>query len=163
MHLSLAESLPPLQSVIPAILTIDFLRYFLAAGLIWLIVTVFRRTLAARRILGGTPRAGQMRREFIYSLSTVTIFAATGTLVFLGSMVGWFKTYDDVALYGWGWWWASVALVIVAHDAYFYWTHRWLHHPRWFASVHGRHHHSLHPTPWAAYAFHPLEAVVQFK
>ena len=163
MHLSPADSLPPLQSVILAILTIDFLRYFLAAGLIWLIVTVFRRTLAARRILGGTPRAGQMRREFIYSLSTVTIFAATGTLVFLGSMVGWFKTYDDVALYGWGWWWASVALVIVAHDAYFYWTHRWLHHPRWFASVHGRHHHSLHPTPWAAYAFHPLEAVVQFK
>ena len=52
-------------------------------------------------------------------------------------------------------------LIIVAHDAWFYWTHRALHHRRWFRAVHGRHHASLHPTPWAAYAFHPVEALVQ--
>ena len=27
--------------------------------------------------------------------------------------------------------------------------------------MHGLHHASRHPTPWAAYAFHPVEAVVQ--
>lgn len=45
--------------------------------------------------------------------------------------------------------------------AYFYWTHRWLHHRRWFRAVHGCHHTSLHPHGWAAYAFHPVEALVQ--
>jgi sterol desaturase/sphingolipid hydroxylase (fatty acid hydroxylase superfamily) len=69
--------------------------------------------------------------------------------------------YGDVARFGWAWWWASLALLIVAHDAWFYWTHRALHHPRWFRAVHGRHHASMHPTPWAAYAFHPVEALVQ--
>jgi len=74
---------------------------------------------------------------------------------------GWVRIYDDAAAYGWPWWWASLALIIVAHDAYFYWTHRMLHSRRWFAAVHGRHHASLHPTPWAAYSFHPVEAAVQ--
>jgi lathosterol oxidase len=55
----------------------------------------------------------------------------------------------------------SLALIIVAHDAWFYWTHRALHDRRWFRAIHGRHHASLHPTPWAAYAFHPVEALVQ--
>jgi sterol desaturase/sphingolipid hydroxylase (fatty acid hydroxylase superfamily) len=36
-----------------------------------------------------------------------------------------------------------------------------MHHRRWFRAVHGRHHASLHPTPWAAYAFHPIEALIQ--
>jgi len=53
------------------------------------------------------------------------------------------------------------AALVVAHDTWFYWTHRALHDRRWFRAVHGRHHASLHPTPWAAYAFHPVEALVQ--
>ena len=52
-------------------------------------------------------------------------------------------------------------LIVVAHDAWFYWTHRLLHHKRWFGAVHGRHHVSAQPTPWAAYSFHPIEAAMQ--
>jgi len=70
------------------------------------------------------------------------------------------EIYSDASP-GWAWWWLSLVLIIVAHDAYFYWTHRWLHRRRWFRAVHGCHHASLHPTPWAAYAFHPVEALVQ--
>jgi len=46
------------------------------------------------------------------------------------------------------------------HDAYFYWTHRVLHH-RWLFKVHSVHHRSRNPSPWAAYAFHPIEALIQ--
>jgi Delta7-sterol 5-desaturase len=49
----------------------------------------------------------------------------------------------------------------VLHDAYFYWTHRLLHRPWWFARFHSTHHQSVHPTPWAAYSFHPVEAGIQ--
>jgi len=145
-----------------SMLGIDLLRYLLGAGLVWLAVKVlFRRQLAGRRILDGAPRQGQIRRELVYSLSTVLIFAANGTMLWLLAANGWVRLYADVAAYGWVWWWASLALIIVAHDTYFYWTHRLLHDRRWFGTVHGRHHASVHPTPWAAYSFHPVEAAIQ--
>jgi sterol desaturase/sphingolipid hydroxylase (fatty acid hydroxylase superfamily) len=152
-------SLPTLALTI---LGVDFLRYLFGAGLVWLVVNVMlRRHLAGRRILDAEPRPGQVRREFVYSLSTVVIFAANGFLIWLLAANGWTRIYDDVAAFGWAWWGASLVLIVVAHDAYFYWTHRLLHHRRWFGAVHGRHHASTQPTPWAAYSFHPVEAAIQ--
>jgi Delta7-sterol 5-desaturase len=51
--------------------------------------------------------------------------------------------------------------MIVAHDAYFYWTHRLMHHPKLFRWFHHTHHLSTTPTPFAAYAFSVPEAIVQ--
>ncbi len=50
--------------------------------------------------------------------------------------------------------------MVLLHDAYFYWTHRLMHLPKIFKWVHQLHHHSDNPTPWAAFSFHPLEAVI---
>jgi hypothetical protein len=47
------------------------------------------------------------------------------------------------------------------HDTYFYWTHRLMHHRRLYRLFHHTHHLSTCPTPWAAYAFSPAEALVQ--
>jgi sterol desaturase/sphingolipid hydroxylase (fatty acid hydroxylase superfamily) len=153
---------PALIPLALTILTVDFLRYALVAGAVWLLVEVLLgHRLAGRRILQATRRPGQVRREVVYSLSTVLIFAANGLLVWLLAANGTIEVYQEVASRGWAWWGFSVVLIIVAHDAYFYWTHRWLHQRRWFRAVHGTHHLSQHPTPWAAYAFHPVEALVQ--
>lgn len=153
---------PDLPTLALAILSADFLRYALTAGLVWLLVDVlFARRLSPRRILEGRRRPGQIGREMVYSLSTVLIFAANGLLIWLLKEAGHLRIYDDVGARGWAWWWASLVLIVVAHDAYFYWTHRLMHHPRLFRTVHARHHASVHPTPWAAYAFHPLDAAVQ--
>jgi Delta7-sterol 5-desaturase len=35
-----------------------------------------------------------------------------------------------------------------------------LHTRAWFRSVHAVHHRSRQPSPWAAYAFHPIEALI---
>jgi sterol desaturase/sphingolipid hydroxylase (fatty acid hydroxylase superfamily) len=51
--------------------------------------------------------------------------------------------------------------VILAHDTYFYWTHRLMHTQALFRTFHGVHHLSRNPTPWTAYSFHPLESAVQ--
>jgi sterol desaturase/sphingolipid hydroxylase (fatty acid hydroxylase superfamily) len=153
---------PSLTLVALSMLSVDLLRYLLAAGAVWLLVwVVFRRRLAGRRILDAAPRPGQVRREVVYSLATVTIFASHGLLVWLLAVSGRLQIDTDVAQHGRAWWLASLVLIVVGHDTWFYWTHRLLHRPRWFAAVHGRHHASMHPTPWAAYAFHPLEAWVQ--
>lgn len=153
---------PSFPTLVASILAIDLLRYLLGAGVVWLAVNVvFARRLAGRRILDGAPRPGQVRRELAWSMSTVVIFAANGLVLYLLAAGGHVRIYDDVERFGWPWWWASLALIVVAHDAWFYWTHRLLHARRWFRAVHGRHHASVHPTPWAAYSFHPFEAAIQ--
>ncbi len=156
--------MPPafLPDIALTILSIDLLRYLLGAGMVWLVVNVvLKRRLARRRILDASARPGQVRHELSYSAATVLIFAATGSMLWLLAKAGGVQIYDDLARHGWGWWWASLVLIVVAHDAWFYWTHRLLHHRRWFGAVHGRHHASAHPPPWAAYSFHPVEALVQ--
>src|SRR5690606_27138845 len=51
---------------------------------------------------------------------------------------------------------------MLLHDTYFYWTHRFMHWKPVFKYFHLGHHRSVSPTPWAIYAFQPLEAVTQF-
>jgi len=51
--------------------------------------------------------------------------------------------------------------MIVLHDTYFYWTHRLMHWKPLFKLAHKTHHLSTNPTPFAAYAFHPIEALVE--
>ncbi|MEP6859607.1 MAG: sterol desaturase family protein [Deltaproteobacteria bacterium] len=41
-----------------------------------------------------------------------------------------------------------------------YWTYRAMHHPWLFRRVHRIHHLPHNPSPWAAYAFAPGEALV---
>ena len=56
---------PPLSQLALTILTIDFLRYAIAAGAVWLLVeVVFVRRLAGRRILDAVRQPGQILREF---------------------------------------------------------------------------------------------------
>lgn len=50
-------------------------------------------------------------------------------------------------------------LYLLAHDTWFYWTHRWMHRPAPFRLAHAVHHASRPPTAWAAMAFHPIEAL----
>lgn len=140
----------------------DLLRYLVTAGIVWLTVNVLlRKRLYRRRILEAAITVGQIRREVTYSLSTVTIFAAIGLLLWLLIESGKVEVYADLERRGLAWWCASLVLIILAHDTWFYWTHRALHHRLLFRTIHARHHTSRHPTPWAAYAFHPVEALVQ--
>ncbi|MDI9359124.1 MAG: sterol desaturase family protein [Phycisphaerales bacterium] len=47
------------------------------------------------------------------------------------------------------------------HDFYFYWMHRVIHHRRLYKLFHMEHHKSHKPTPWTAYSFSPLEAILE--
>jgi Delta7-sterol 5-desaturase len=150
-----------LGDVIVRVLIGDFLRYFLGAGLVFLVLWKWLgKRLAHRRIGPNYPPPRQLRREFLYSMSTVLIFAANGILVYMLAESGYVTIYKDVGTFGWPYTVASLFILIVLHDAYFYWTHRALHHRLLFKSVHSIHHRSRNPSPWAAYAFHPAEAAI---
>jgi lathosterol oxidase len=151
-----------LGDVVVRVLIGDFLRYFLGAGLVFLVLWKWlAKRLAHRRIAPTYPPPRQLRREFVYSMSTVLIFASNGILVYAFAINGQFAIYKDVADFGWLYTIASLFMMIVLHDAYFYWTHRALHHRLLFKAVHSVHHRSRNPSPWAAYAFHPIEAAIQ--
>lgn len=138
------------------------LRYFLFAGLAWVLgYLLFRRTWAHRKIIPRAPQRADIRRELAYSALTLVIFGAVGAATVLAIKGGHTQMYFRIAKHGWPWFFASIAITIFVHDAYFYWTHRLMHHPRLFRLFHRAHHLSTNPTPWASYAFDPLEAVVQ--
>lgn len=67
--------------------------------------------------------------------------------------------YGTIAEFGIGFYILGFVWMFFLHDTWFYWMHRAMHHPRLFKYVHLVHHKSTNPSPWTAYAFHPLEAV----
>jgi lathosterol oxidase len=140
----------------------DTVSYCVAAGLLWLTFDVlFRRSLARRKVIERVALSRQMKTEFGRSLRSIGVFGlVTGAVVF-AALGGYTRLYGRVEKYGWAWFFASVAVAVVVHDAYFYWTHRLLHHPLLFRRFHRTHHLSTNPTPWAAYSFSVGEAFVQ--
>ncbi len=102
----------------------------------------------------------QMGREVGWSLLSALIYGVPAGIVMWGWQAhGWTRIYDDVGDRSLLWLPASVLLYLLAHDSWFYWTHRWMHRPRWFRIAHAVHHDSRPPTAWAAMSFHPIEAV----
>ncbi len=138
------------------------LRYALMAGVAWLLAYVLcRRHWLHRKIVARFPAGSEVRREVLCSLLSMLIFGVVGALTIMAAKRGWTQLYWPIRAHGWGWFWGSVVAAVFLHDTYFYWTHRLMHHPRLFPWFHRVHHLSRNPTPWAAYAFDPLEAVVQ--
>jgi sterol desaturase/sphingolipid hydroxylase (fatty acid hydroxylase superfamily) len=138
------------------------LRYALLGGGAFLLFYVIPwRRLRSLKIQVRRAAGSELRREILYSLSSMAIFSLVGVLVYVMHREGWGNLYLDIGRHGWGYLVFSTALLIVAHDAYFYWTHRLMHWKPLFPIVHRVHHLSRTPTPWAAFSFHPLEAVIE--
>ncbi|MBX2954813.1 MAG: sterol desaturase family protein [Cyclobacteriaceae bacterium] len=145
-----------------AILTVVFLRYLILASAAFLIFYVIKRhAWQFRKIQSRFPLSKDYVREIIYSILTSFIFAGVGFAVFLTPLASYTQVYYKVSDYGWGYLAASVILIIFLHDTYFYWMHRLIHHKSVYKYVHRVHHLSTNPSPWAAMAFHPLEAVLE--
>jgi sterol desaturase/sphingolipid hydroxylase (fatty acid hydroxylase superfamily) len=102
----------------------------------------------------------QMKREIGWSLASTAIYGAPAGLVAWGwQNRGWTQIYTDPAAMPLWYLPLSLFLYLFAHDTWFYWTHRWMHVPRWFRLAHAVHHASRPPTAWAAMSFHPIEAL----
>lgn len=135
-------------------------RYVVFALALWLLLHVLLKKRLAHRLIGSWPRRADLGREIIYSVATLGVFAAIASVVLALVVSGHAEIYADPRKYGLAWFFLSIPLLMIWHDTYFYWTHRLLH-TRWFMRrVHFVHHRSRHPSPFAAYAFHPVEALV---
>ena len=129
------------------------LRYLAVSGAFALATRVVRPGLYA----GLDP---QIRREIGWSLLSAAIYGVPAGIVAWGWQErGWTRIYTDWNALPLWWLPLSVLVYLFAHDSWFYWTHRWMHRPRWFRIAHAVHHASRPPTAWAAMSFHPVEAL----
>lgn len=145
-------------------------RYWLGAGGIFLLTWVlFAGLLKNRRIRKPLPprlRNKQMWREIKTSTLTVLVFTFCFSIthqlmvLFFGGSI--FQIYGDVSEYGWAYLVFSIVLWSIGLDTYFYWTHRFMHHPKFYKFFHLTHHRSHNPTPFTAYSFAPSEAVLVY-
>lgn len=129
------------------------IRYLITSGAFALATSVTRPGLYAN----ATP---QIYREIAWSLASAAIYGVPAGVVAWGwRNHGWTRIYENAADYPLWYLPVSILLYLLAHDSWFYWTHRWMHRPKPFRIAHAVHHASRPPTAWAAMSFHPWEAL----
>jgi sterol desaturase/sphingolipid hydroxylase (fatty acid hydroxylase superfamily) len=137
-------------------------RYFLLSGLFHLTFYVWLRDKwQQRRLSRKTYPAAQFRREIGWSVLTAAIFAVTGALMAVAWQKGYTAIYTDFSLYGPVYFVFSILVAMFVHETYYYWLHRWMHHPRVFRYVHRVHHESKITSAWTAFSFHPVEGLLE--
>ncbi|MCK0128774.1 sterol desaturase family protein [Erythrobacter sp. F6033] len=135
-------------------------RYLIAAGALTIFLLVFN-TWATNRRIQRKRKAGaaDYKREVLSSGRTILVFAVTTLATLIGREMGVINFHlDNPALLTIAW---QFALMVLVHDAYFYWLHRGMHLKALFKSTHMHHHKSRTPTPWTAYSFASTEAFLE--
>jgi sterol desaturase/sphingolipid hydroxylase (fatty acid hydroxylase superfamily) len=137
-------------------------RYFLIAGLFYAVFYKWSKVKWQKRKINDRDyKEGQFKREVGWSMITAGIFSISGAVMGLLWQKGYTRIYDDIHAYPL--WWLPISLLVAlfVHETYYYWLHRWMHHPGIFRIVHKVHHDSNITSPWTAFSFHPLEGVLQ--
>lgn len=139
----------------------DLARYLIGAGLIAALVALLRRTAwASRKIQKRNASRADLQRELIASLRTVVVYTVLSVPMVWAFRNGWLHMYQGpVSPLGFV---LYLGAILVAHDAWFYWTHRAMHTPLLYRSFHRFHHLTITPSPWTAYSFAIPEAAVMF-
>ena len=142
-------------------LAID-LRYFIIAGLTYFVFYIWlKERYHCAKIQWRYPENKHLRREIIYSMISMVISGLSAGIILWTDTHGYSLRYKNISDYGWFYYFFSIVVMIFMHDAYFYWTHRLMHWKPLFKHVHKIHHLSVNPSPFAAFAFHPVEGIVE--
>lgn len=145
-----------------AIFAVVIGRYLLIAGLFHCIFYLWYPGKWKERKINTRPyKKDQFRKEVGWSTVTAGIFALSGAATVWLWQQGYTRVYLEVSDYPLWWLPGSLLIALLAHETYYYWLHRWMHHPRIFRIVHKVHHDSNITSPWTAFSFHPLEGVLQ--
>jgi lathosterol oxidase len=137
-------------------------RYALAAAIAFvLFYFILYKWIGYKKIQPKKPNNTDLAREIGFSAMTVAI--AGFIIVFLHhpAVAPYTTRYQNISDHGWTYYFLLFPVLFIMHDTYFYFTHRLMHQPRVFRLFHLVHHRSTNPSPWAAYSFHPLEALVE--
>lgn len=158
----LAFDLPTCLAVVAIVFAFTFLRYVVISGT-WYLVTYrwFREAFRPHKLNPRYPDRKQLLEELSLGTQNLVCFCGFAVLILWLHVEGHTLLYSDVARHGWAWLVLSVPCVLVVQDAYFYWTHRLLHWKPLMKWAHAPHHRFRNPSPFAAFAVHPLEGALE--
>ena len=146
-----------------ALVAIIWVRYFIIAGLFYALLWLRpSNKVHGDLLVEARPDPAIIRHEVTMSLISSIIYALPGAMVIEAWKAGGTAIYshDPITLLDYGYIPLSIFIYLFIHDTYFYWTHRVMHLPHFFKATHLTHHRSRRPTPWAAFSFHPWEAII---
>ena len=129
----------------------------------WLVWKGLKNVWRWRRI---QPKSEQRKHFFshdvLFSIGSVLLAGVLTAFITFLDQLGFMKLYWDFNAHSSVWGGLQLLVLIFFYDAYFYWTHRWMHHPKIYRWVHKTHHKSTDPSPLTIFAFHPLENLIEF-
>ncbi|MBY0516556.1 MAG: sterol desaturase family protein [Bacteriovoracaceae bacterium] len=148
-------------SLFTALLVIFLISNFLlfALGGWWFFYHFLGPRIPHRAIHEKSPQKAQIIREIKNSISTQIIFFIMALGLYFLWKAGVTQIYTKWDERGIFYFLITFFLIQMAHDAWFYWTHRWMHEWKWLRKYHLAHHESQQPTPFASLSFHPVEAI----
>ena len=138
--------------------------YFLVCGLAWRILYSGKNEqMQSHKIQVRMPVRKSIQREIKWSMISMFVQAFMTVILLICIGKGYTKIYFNIGEHSWIYFIVSILLSFVIHDAYFYWMHRFMHLKAIFPVVHKIHHLSKTPSPWAIYAFHPVENIIDYS
>lgn len=137
------------------------IRYVLIAGAGFLLSLVVGRLAPWRRLQDFPFTRAQVVREIGYSLLSVLTFTLVAGIIVGMNHAGLTQLYRDPGQHGWVWFWLQIPVILLIQDWYFYWMHRTVHRAPFYDRIHKVHHLSTNPSAFSAFAFHPVEAMLE--
>ena len=120
-----------------------------------------KKEFGDKKIQQKLPTTKEIAHEIKWSLLAFLVWLPIAGIVAFATSEGWTQLYFDIGKYGVPYFLFSIIALILLHDMYFYWTHRFMHStPTIFKFFHEVHHQSKNPTPFAIYSFSPSEALL---
>lgn len=146
------------RTAFPSIFLVVGGTYIISALMFHNIASLLRsKGLNRYKIQQREARRTDYLRELWTSARTIAIFALVGTIM-LWIYGGPRATQPSTAPL-----WSVILhtiIVLIFHDAWFYWTHRLIHLKGFYKKWHRTHHKSATPTPFTAFAFDWREGVL---
>lgn len=132
-------------------------RYIVVAGLFYYLFWVRPNQSNSLHQKNLKPR--QIRFELYWSIVSTFIFSFASYFLLWMWQNDYTQIYLNLEKFSFAYLPLSFILLLVLHEMYFYFSHVFMHKPKFYRKIHYIHHHSAHVTPWASFSFHPYETL----
>lgn len=132
-----------------------YIQYFIVASFSYYFM-FDRRLMQHKHYL-----PNQILKEIIVTCKSIPSMAFLTTILFVAEVRGYSRLYNNIDDYGWKYFIFTLFFFLFFTDMCIYWIHRGLHHPKIYKHLHKTHHLWIVPTPFASYAFHPVDGFLQ--
>ncbi|UDD65234.1 hypothetical protein AFCA_012425 [Aspergillus flavus] len=168
-HIGLYYPLPPSpyadsstwkrDDIVRQTMSLFLIGWIFATALYLIGSTIIYHTLFDKRVMRHPHfLPNQIRQEIRQGITSIPVIAVLTAPFFLAEVRGWTKLYDfaDEAPFR-AYNWLQYPLFVCFTDCGIYWIHRGLHYPPVYRWLHKPHHKWIMPSPFASYAFHPVD------